>query len=316
MNDHKAVHRAAVSASAPGKIILFGEHAVVYGRPAIAVPVTHVQATATIAPHAAGIVIRSINTGETLALDTADPQSPLAAVVRLTLAAFNIRSADLALTVDSSIPIAAGLGSGAAVSVAIVRALAAWFGRTLDDEAVSALAYEVERLHHGTPSGIDNTVIACNRPVYFVRGEPIRTFRVARPFSVAIANTGHPALTRLAVGDVRRGWEAQPDRYEAWFDQIGAIARQARDAIESGAIEQLGPLMDRNQALLRHLDVSSPELERLIAAAKDAGAAGAKLVGGGRGGNMIALVDAHTRDAVMAALRAAGATGLIVTYIQ
>jgi mevalonate kinase len=308
--------RDAVSASAPGKIILFGEHAVVYGRPAIAVPVSQVQATATIAPHPSGVVIRSIKTGESMTLDTADPQSPLVAIVRLTLAAFNIRSADLALTVDSSIPIAGGLGSGAAVSVAIVRALARWYRRAIDDETVSTLAYEVERLHHGTPSGIDNTVIAYQRPVYFVRGEPIRTFNVARPFSVAIANTGRPSLTKIAVGDVRRGWEAQRDQYEAWFDQIGAIVRQARAAIESGANEQLGPLMDHNQALLRHLEVSSPELERLIAAAKHAGAAGAKLVGGGRGGNLIALVDERNRDEVAVALREAGATDVIVTGIQ
>lgn len=316
MSKSDPAFREAVSASAPGKIILFGEHAVVYGRPAIAVPVSQVQATATVAPHPSGVVIRSINTGESMTLDAADPQSPLVAIVRLTLAAFNIRSADLALTVDSSIPIAGGLGSGAAVSVAIVRALARWYRRAIDDETVSNLAYEVERLHHGTPSGIDNTVIAHQRPVYFVRGEPIRTFRVARPFSVAIANTGRPSLTKIAVGDVRRGWEAQRDQYEAWFDQIGAIVRQARAAIESGANEQLGPLMDRNQALLRQLQVSSPELERLIAAAKHAGAAGAKLVGGGRGGNLIALVDERNRDEVAAALRDAGATNVIVTRIQ
>lgn len=308
--------RERVSASAPGKIILFGEHAVVYGRPAIAVPVSHVQATATITPHEHGVIIRSINTGESIAIEAADPDHPLAAITRLTLTAFNIRSADLAITVESSIPIAAGLGSGAAVSVAVVRALAGWYQRAIDAETVSRLAYEVERLHHGTPSGIDNTVIAYHRPVYFVRGQPIQTFSVARPFSVVIANTGRPSLTKIAVGDVRRGWEAQRERYEAWFDQIGAIVQQARSAIESGAIEQLGPLMDQNQALLRNIDVSSPELEQLIAVAKRAGAAGAKLVGGGRGGNLIAMIDASHRDAVAAALQAAGATQVIITTVQ
>jgi mevalonate kinase len=105
-------------------------------------------------------------------------------------------------------------------------------------------------------------------------------------------------------------------RYEAWFERIGAIVQRARSAIESGAIDRLGPLMDENQALLRDLDVSSVELERLIFAAKHAGASGAKLVGGGRGGNMIALVNEHNVEAVTAALKDAGAVNAIITEVQ
>jgi mevalonate kinase len=118
------------------------------------------------------------------------------------------------------------------------------------------------------------------------------------------------------VGDVRKGWEIDRARYEAWFDRIGAIVQQARSAIESGAIERLGSLLDQNQVLLRDLDVSSVELERLIFAAKQAGASGAKLVGGGRGGNMIALVDDHNVEAVTVALKDAGAVSVIVTEIK
>ena len=93
---------------------------------------------------------------------------------------------------------------------------------------------------------------------------------MAQPFKVVIGNTGVASPTKMAVGDVRKGWEADRAQYEAWFDQIGAIVQQARSAIESGAIDQLGPLMDQNQVLLRDLDVSSVELERLIVAAKQA----------------------------------------------
>jgi mevalonate kinase len=294
-----------ITASAPGKIILFGEHAVVYHRPAIAVPAAQVQAIATIEPHTRGLIIHALDTGRTFDYAQAEPNDPLAAIVRVTLAHFGLPAPDGGtqgvITIRSTIPIASGLGSGAAVSVAIVRALAAWFEQPIDDETVSRLSYEVEKLHHGTPSGIDNTVIAFNRPVYFVRGQPIETFSVKRPFTVAIGNTGIASPTKIAVGDVRRGWEADRARYEAWFDQIGAIARAARTAIEQGAIDRLGPLMDLNQALLETIGVSSVELERLIAAAKAAGAAGAKLVGGGRGGNMIALIDETNCEAVVAA---------------
>lgn len=317
-----------IAASAPGKIILLGEHAVVYGRPAIAAPVTHVQATVTIEPGGRGVIIQALDTGRTVDYAQADPLDPLATIVRVTLAHFGLAMPDLSISIRSTIPIASGLGSGAAVSVAMVRALADWAtagattgattrGRPYPDDAtISSLAYEVEQLHHGTPSGIDNTVIAYNRPVYFVRGEPIQTFSVKRPFTVVIGNTGIASPTKIAVGDVRAGWAANRARYEAWFDQIGGLAQQARAAIESGDIDRLGPLMDRNQSLLQHLGVSSVELERLIGAARAAGAAGAKLVGGGRGGNMIALVNETNREAVAAALKNAGAASLIVTEIK
>lgn len=305
-----------ITASASGKVILFGEHAVVYGRPAIAVPVTCVQATVTIESSERGIIIHALDTHQTISIDHADPTDPLAAIVRLTLARFGIRQADLSITIRSTIPIASGLGSGAAVSCAIIRALAKWANQLIDDATVSSLAYEVEKLHHGTPSGIDNTVIAYHQPVYFIRGQPIQTFSVAQPFTVAIGDTGIASPTKIAVGDVRRNWEAAHDWYEVLFDQIGYIAAEARAAIESGQIDQLGPLMDRNQALLRAIDVSSIELERLIGAAKAAGAAGAKLVGGGRGGNMIALVDESNQELIVAALKNAGATDVIVTEIK
>ncbi|HTP09431.1 MAG TPA: mevalonate kinase [Anaerolineae bacterium] len=305
-----------ISASACGKIILLGEHAVVYGRPAIAVPVMHVQATVAIEPSGHGLIIHAVDIDRAVTVDPTNSIDPLASIVNLTLEHLNSPLSDLAITIHSTIPIASGLGSGAAVSTAIVRALAQWFGARLDNAEVNALVYEVEKLYHGTPSGIDNTVIAYQQPVYFIRGQAIQTFKVAQPFKVAIGNTGVASSTKITVGDVRKGWENDRARYEAWFDQIGAIVQQARSAIESGAIEQLGSLMDQNQVLLRDLDVSSTELEQLIFAAKQAGANGAKLVGGGRGGNMIALIDDRNVEAVTAALKDAGAVSVIVTEIK
>ncbi len=306
-----------ISASACGKIILFGEHAVVYHRPAIAAPVTQVQATASIEPADAGITIRSRTTGETITLESASSTNPLAAIVRLTLQELKISAPNLSITINSTIPIASGLGSGAAVSTAIVRALCRFAGQEgILPSIVSDLVYEVEKLYHGTPSGIDNTVIAYQKPVYFIRDEPVQTFNVTKPFRVAIGNTGIASPTKVTVGDVRKGWEADRARYEAWFDQIGEIVRQARTAIAAGEIGRLGPLLDQNQTILEHLGVSSSELERYIDMSKRAGAAGAKLVGGGRGGNMIALVDDQNVEAVIAALKEAGATSVIVTEIK
>jgi mevalonate kinase len=222
----------------------------------------------------------------------------------------------MAIHISSTIPFAAGLGSGAAVSVATIRALSVFLGQPLPEEKISALAYEVEKLHHGTPSGIDNTVITYVRPVYFIKGRPIETFRVGTPFTIVIADTGVLAPTKESVGDVRRLWQAEPARWEKVFDGIGEIVRKARKDIEIGYVAPLGPLMIENHALLQELTVSSPELDRLIGVARRAGALGAKLSGGGRGGNMIALVDNENATVVAEALISAGAKRTIITKVE
>jgi mevalonate kinase len=302
---------------APGKVILFGEHAVVYGRPALAVPVTDVEATATVATAAAGsgLVIWAADLKEEVALPTAPADHPLAAAARLALARLGLPEPDWRVTVHSTVPIASGLGSGAAVSTAIIRALAAAAGADWDAVTVSELAYEVEKLHHGTPSGIDNTVIAYERPVYFRRGEPPAPFAIGRHFRLAIADSGIRSPTKITVGDVRRGWLADPGRYEASFDQVSQVVEAARSAIAEGRPESLGPLMDRNHELLIEIGVSCPELDALVAAARRAGAAGAKLSGGGRGGNLIALVTPETAAGISTALSAAGAVNVILTRV-
>ncbi len=305
--------------SAPGKVILFGEHAVVYGRPAIAVPVTRVQAEAVVTSSlpGEGLSIHALDLGQTISLAAAPRDNPLAAIARATLHELGISpTPDWAVSVRSTIPIAAGMGSGAAVSAAIARALAAAAGYELPTHTVSELVYRVEHLHHGTPSGIDNTVVSYACPIYFVKGRSPQPLRIARPFWLVIGDAGVPSPTKAAVLDVRLAWEADRARLEGLFDRIAALAEAARTAIEMGAIEALGPLMTENQVLLREIGVSSPELERLIEAAYAHGAAGAKLVGAGRGGNMIALVEPDRADAIAAALRAAGAVRTIVTRVD
>ncbi|RLC93913.1 MAG: mevalonate kinase [Chloroflexi bacterium] len=307
------------TAYASGKAILFGEHAVVYGRPAIAVPVTEVQAQATIenAPSDQGIRIIAQDLGRDYLLRDAPADDPLGLTVANALR--HLRRSleqDLTITIGSTIPIACGLGSGAAVSTALVRALVQHFDGWLATRAISDIVFETEKLHHGTPSGIDNTVIAFEKPVYFIRDQTLEIFWVRRPFLLAIADTGIASPTKIAVGDVRRAWQANPVKYEEIFDEIGTLTVMARRAIESGQTEALGQLMDANQRLLRLLKVSSPELESLIAAAKQGGALGAKLSGGGRGGNMIALVTPQTCDQVSMMLRLAGAKNVIVTEVH
>lgn len=308
---------APIRSSAPGKVILFGEHAVVYGRPAIAAPVTQVRATATVepAPPGSGLTLVAPDLGKSITLATAPQDDPLATAARLTLAHLSAPEPDATITVHSTIPVASGLGSGAAVSTALVRALADFLGHALEPAEVSTLVFEVEKIHHGTPSGIDNTVVAYEQPVYFVRGQPVERLTVGAPFTLLIGDTGIPSPTRKIVERVRRGWRREPAHYDAIFDQIGDIADEARQVIEAGDVDALGPLMDENHALLIELGVSSPQLNELVEATRFAGALGAKLSGAGRGGNMIALVEDDFAEEVAEALREAGAVRVVCTTI-
>ena len=311
------------SASAPGKIILFGEHAVVYGRPALAMPVTQVHADVDVSDSSrAGIWIDAPSVNLRAELNSLPSDHPLASVIiPLWLSSHVHRTwgeteGGLDIKITSTIPVASGLGSGAAVSVALIRALAAHLHRAMSDEQVNAFAYEIEKIHHGTPSGIDNTVITYAKPVYFVKGQPIETFVVGSPFTIVIGDTGISAQTKESVGDVRKLWESDKTKWEKVFDEIGDVAKQARDFIETGKIKELGGLMNQNHALLQELTVSSPELDNLVSTAREAGAFGAKMSGGGRGGNMIALVAPDVAETVSRSLREAGAKNTIITTIH
>ena len=307
----------AVEASACGKVILLGEHAVVYGRPALAVPVCGLRAwvRAEPGPPGSGCWIEARDLGEILRLTTAPADSPLARAVRLALAHLDVPEPDLRLVLWSALPIAGGLGSGAAVATALIRAVFRWFGRPTDPAVIAALVYEVEKLHHGTPSGIDNTVIAYERPLRFVRGQAPVFFTIARPLPLLIADSGIPSPTRETVAAVRAGWAAEPARYETLFDAIAALVWEAEARLAIGDLEGLGGLLDVNHRLLVELGVSAPALDRLVVAARQAGALGAKLTGGGRGGNIIALVPPERMEAVAQALRAAGAGAIYRTVV-
>ena len=305
------------TSSAPGKIILFGEHTVVYGYPALAVPVTQVQATATVSENSrGGVMIEAPNINLSADLSSLAPDHPLVAVINSVFSTLGISNPP-ACTVylQSTIPVASGLGSGAAVSVAIIRSLSGFLGQPLPDDQVNTLAFAVEKLYHGTPSGIDNTVVTYAKPVYFIKRKPIKTFHVGTPFTIMIGGTGISAPTKESVDAVRKLWEADKPRWDKVFARVGEIVWNARQAIERGDPSELGRLMNANHALLQEMTVSSVELDQFVEAARKSGALGAKLSGGGRGGNMIALVAKENAPAVARALGIAGAKRTIVTQV-
>ena len=296
-------------ASACGKIILFGEHSVVYGRPAIAAPVSGLRIYAEIGRGEGKIYNPAM--GKVLGME--EREEPLVKAVWLALDRLGKGEASFDIHISGDIPPYSGLGSGAAVCVAIMRAVGKWEGVEFSPAELAEMSYETEKLFHGNPSGIDNTVVSYEKPVYFVRGEPIETLSVGKPFTVVIGDTGVKGSTKGMVSRVSRLLESDPEKYNRIMDEIGKITERARELIGGGSPRGLGPLMDRNQELLRELKVSHESLERLVAAAKHAGALGAKLVGAGGGGNMIALVE--DSKPVEEALLKAGAKRVFTTIV-
>lgn len=313
------------TASAPGKVILCGEHAVVYGQPAIALPLPGVRSQATIeaAPSGAGITLNLADLGESRLLEAQD--HPLATLVRLAIAEVGTTlPLDLSITLRSAIPIASGMGSGAALGAALVNALSAYLGRPLDPATVSRLVYESERFYHGTPSGIDNTVVSYEQAIWFMRGQEqngtrtpptIEPLHIGAPLALVIGDTGVHAPTHITVSGVRERWQHDRERFDALFSKIGQIVVGIRRSLADGDLLSLGAALNRNQELLREIGVSSPELERLISAALAAGALGAKLSGGGGGGIMLALAAVDQQEPVARALLRAGATRVTQTVV-
>ncbi len=331
-----------ILASAPAKLILCGEHAVVYHRPAIALPLPGIRARVRVSPArpGSGVVVQARDLHRRWNIAD-EPVSPLSELIAGTLAQLGSPRPDLRISIRSAIPIASGMGSGAAVATALVRALAAYLGRTLDAAAVSALVYASERRFHGTPSGVDNTVIAYEQPIWFQRTKDegpknndaspdssfvlrlspntlplIEPIAIARPLALLVGDTGVRSATRAPFGEVRERWQAGPARYEALFDQVGALVLAARGCLAAGHTRQLGQLLTQNHALLQQIGVSSPELDALVEAALGAGALGAKLSGAGWGGVMLALVTPARQPAVARALEAAGARRVIPTTVH
>lgn len=311
----------AVSASAPGKVILFGEHAVVYGQPAIAAPVTGVNVKVIIQAnplHPAGsIEIESPALPFHATRAELPEQHPLNILFRQMEQSLQIsRLPAMKIRINSTLPAGAGMGSSAAVSVALIRAIGRFLGFPLENEQVNQIAYEVEKAFHGTPSGIDNTVITYQMPIFYVRNQPPQLIHLKEPLTLVIANAGEAPSTAQMVAGVRLRWQQHPQRYEQLFQRIGAIVESARQILELGSWQQLAPLMEENHRLLQEIGVSSPALDKLVEISLQCGAYGAKLTGGGGGGNIICLVQPEEAEQVSHQLLNHGALHTWLTTLR
>ena len=308
----------AVFGYAPGKIILFGEHAVVYGQPAIAATLDRGIRVAVTErdpsrDRGTGPVLRGTGNGlPTLCRPDPDGEGPerlrraLAVLVELC----GERTRQLQFVVDGAIPAGAGLGSSAALAIALLRGVHRFLGDELSDEGLIERAFAVERVFHGTPSGVDHTVIAAGACVAYQKpmGASVGTFErleLPRRVRLAIGVAGPHAGTAHAVAALRDRAQRHPAHYQHLWDGIGALSRAARSHLEKGELGAVGELMDLNQGYLNALGVSTPGIEALCAIARERGALGAKLSGAGGGGAVVALVD-EDPDPIVRAFTASG----------
>ena len=295
---------ASDTGKASGKIILLGEHAVVYGKHALALPIPDAVSAVVRKGKAMGEIVIS-DWG--LRCDLDDHDAGIAEAVRLIFCELDIARRDFDIVVRSSLPRAMGLGSSAAVAVAIVRALDRSLALGLDDRRVNEVAFECEKLAHGTPSGVDNTVATYSRPILFRSGEALVVDEIdlATAPPLVIASGDQSGATHRQVAGVRERHRRSPGVYDAIFAQIDTLSVEGAALLQREEYEALGGLMNVCQGLLNAIEVSTPELERMISIARSAGAVGAKLTGAGGGGSVVALCPG-TVAPVTRALRAAG----------
>ncbi len=268
-----------------GKVILLGEHAVVHGYPAIAAGIERgVVAEASVSDRDLltlspwDMEVRPDSTGE-----------PLTRAFATALSSFANRP-PIEVRAEVGLPGGAGLGCSAAIGVAVLHAIDETLGSELSRAELAKRAYEWEKIFHGNPSGIDNTMSAVGGVALFRKGEPLRPLRSNKPLHLVVGYSGQSPSTKEMVSSVARQLDSDPVRVKKAFEAIEVLVRNGTLAIEAGDHVALGQLLDLNHTILSSLMLCTTKLDEMCQTAREAGALGAKMTGGGGGGCMIALV--------------------------
>lgn len=307
-----------VVASAPAKIILFGEHFVVYGEPAIVLAIDKRAYAKAEIREDNKLFLRSQNLNlagffdnGNFKVEEGNPKEariklePLKCAVEKVLEMAG-EKVGLNIEVNSTVPVAAGLGSSAAVASAVAAAVGAILKVKMSKENVFRIAFEAEKIMHGTPSGVDPAISTFGGTLLFQMDTGFKPIDVKADIPLVIGNTGVERATRVQVAKVRSLRDKYPQIVEPMMHTAREIVLRAVEALNEGDLETLGELMNINHALLYGLGVSDESLEWLINAARKAGALGAKLTGAGGGGCMIALANMDRLEKVLEAVQRAG----------
>ncbi len=276
-----------------GKVILFGEHFVIYGLPAVASAIAN-KTVARVEKGKDGIELidKRPQVGGYKETKKDEINAELEAIIKYFK--INPQKTPLKITLSGNLECASGIGASAALASSIARALSAHLGLNYGNEKINEIAFIVESAGSGTPSGIDNTCSTYGGMLLFeknMRGgkNKIKLLKVKKPLGIVLVSSGITQETKKVVANVLASKEKNPQKFEKIFAEYRKIVDEGLGVLEDGNIKKIGDLMDKNQALLRKIGVSCPEIEQIISIARENGALGAKLTGTGRGGLVICL---------------------------
>ncbi|MGF3066782.1 mevalonate kinase [Facklamia sp. P12950] len=285
---------------AHSKIILMGEHAVVYDYPAIAIPFKPCQVKVQVTPSAYAYSTIDCPYYKGAFEQAPDHLNNLKMALKLTLDSKQLPKRPLHIEILSEIPQERGMGSSAAVSVALIRAVCDYYGKTIKDYHLRMITNEAEVIAHQSTSGIDTLVTSSNRSIIYCKSQQARDFDLGLEAYLVVADSGQVGQTKLAVNHVAQLRQSKASFVNGAMETIGFFVRQAFLAIRKKDPLELGRLMTYNHYYLNQLGVSNPSLDHIVNAAWLAGALGAKLTGGGMGGCVIALAKDQTHAQMIA----------------
>ena len=275
-----------------GKVILFNEHFVVYGLPAVASAIG-AKTTADVERQngsGAEIMDQRPETPGYKAEKLAQQKESLSRM--LSFMNVDTERNHFKITLGGDLIAASGVGASAASCAAIARAFSDELGLDYSDERVNEIAYEGEKGYHGTPSGIDNTAATYGGLIWYRRegtAQRMERMNLKKPVEIVLGNTGIIADTKIVVADVKERKEKEPEKYARIFETAAQLVQDARKQLEAFDLQRLGISMNKNHELLQQIGVSCNELDALVDLARHSGALGAKMTGTGRGGYIVAL---------------------------
>ena len=272
------------------KIILMGEHSVVYGQPAIALPLPSVQLSVTLSSRQDNQRIIKSRYYHGSLENLPSSMIGIKKLIDTLSARFNDHETGWDLKIESQLPAERGMGSSAASAIAIIRAFFDYYDEPLDRTLLLQLADVEEQITHRSPSGLDAATVSSDKPLFYVKGRIGVPIEMNLDASLVIADTGKKGATKEAILAVKDELKNNNEKAEEHIKHLGELVNQTKDYLAQNDIVKLGDAFNFAQTDLAALNVSDPSLDHLIHVARDNSALGAKLTGGGRGGCMIALM--------------------------